>query len=128
VRSLDPWSGRVQYCLHGIVYTAPAAGNETRGLARLRIAPPRVGSRTAGPSVERSGVNVVRRSFVASLAGNDLATRGRGEERQMIERVAKAAFRGDNDGDGDSILTGLSGVVIVVLVALGIWYFARHRG
>jgi hypothetical protein len=73
-------------------------------------------------------VNVVRRSFVASLAGNDLATRGRGEERQMIERVAKAAFRGDNDGDGDSILTGLSGVVIVVLVALGIWYFARHRG
>ena len=46
----------------------------------------------------------------------------------MIERVAKAAFRGDHDGDGDSFLTGFSGVVIVVLVALGIWYFARHRG
>jgi hypothetical protein len=46
----------------------------------------------------------------------------------MFERVAKAALRGDNDGDGDSILTGLSGVVIVVLVVLGIWYFARRRG
>ena len=46
----------------------------------------------------------------------------------MIERVAKAAFRGGDDGDGDSILTGLSGVVIVVLVALGIWYVARRRG
>ena len=51
---------------------------------------------------------------------------GRGEH--MFERVAKAAFRGDDDGDGDSILTGLSGVVIVVLVGLGIWYFARRRG
>jgi len=46
----------------------------------------------------------------------------------MLERVAKAVFRGDNDGDGDSILTGVSGVLILVLVVLGIWYFARRRG
>jgi hypothetical protein len=46
----------------------------------------------------------------------------------MFERIAKAAFRRDDDGDGDSVLTGLSGVVIVVLVGLGIWYFARRRG
>jgi LPXTG-motif cell wall-anchored protein len=46
----------------------------------------------------------------------------------MLERVAKAVFRGDNDGDEDSILTGLSGIVIVVLVVLGILYFARRRG
>jgi hypothetical protein len=51
-----------------------------------------------------------------------------GTGEHMFERVAKAALRGDNDGDGDSILTGLSGVVIVVLVVLGIWYFARRRG
>ncbi len=32
------------------------------------------------------------------------------------------------DGDNDTLLTGLSGVVIVVLVIAGIWYFARRRG
>jgi hypothetical protein len=38
-----------------------------------------------------------------------------------------AACGGDGDG-GDTLLTGLSGVVIVALVILGIWYFARRRG
>ena len=71
-------------------------------------------------------------SFVPSSVGNQPCNgrmeyrMGRGEH--MFERVAKAALRGDNDEDGDSILTGLSGVVIVVLVVLGIWYFARRRG
>jgi predicted permease len=37
------------------------------------------------------------------------------------------ACGGDGDG-GDTLLTGLSGVVVVVLVILGIWYFARRRG
>lgn len=30
------------------------------------------------------------------------------------------------DGDNDTLLTGLSGVVIVALVILGIWWFARR--
>ena len=38
-----------------------------------------------------------------------------------------AACGGDGDG-GDTLLTGLSGVMIVGLVILGIWYFARRRG
>jgi hypothetical protein len=37
-----------------------------------------------------------------------------------------AACGGDGD-NGDTLLTGLSGVVIVVLVIAGIWYFARRR-
>jgi hypothetical protein len=30
------------------------------------------------------------------------------------------------DGDNDALLTGFSGVVIVALVILGIWWFARR--
>lgn len=30
------------------------------------------------------------------------------------------------DGDNDTLLTGFSGVVIVALVILGIWWFARR--
>ena len=32
------------------------------------------------------------------------------------------------EDNGDTLLTGLSGVVIVVLVIAAIWYFARRRG
>ena len=74
------------------------------------------------PGVVGSGLDDAR----AAITGRGLLV---GEPTTATsETVAEGDVISQAPDGGDTLLTGLSGVVIVVVVILAIWYFARRRG